>query len=124
LAYDTLTLYSESFVDPEAGTTDGSFDLELTTQRVNVIVNGIAFLKLSGNTDALNITIAAGDSRIEAESLIARDISLNHRGSNDILIRPQQSLGGVIRGTGDVISYNRPAAVDVEELYTGRLIYK
>lgn len=124
LPYDTLTLYSESFVDPEAGTTDGSFDLELATQNVNAIVNGIAFIKLKGTTVDFNITIAAGDSRIEAEGLTAENVSLNHRGSNDIFVDPQQILSGVIRGTGDVVSFNRPGTVDVEELYTGRLIFR
>ncbi|WP_265242014.1 head GIN domain-containing protein [Muriicola sp. Z0-33] len=123
LAFSSLTLYAESFIDPTATTTDGSFLLDLDTQDVNLIVNGIAFMKLGGTTTNLNIIIAAGDSRIEAEDLIAENVVLNHRGSNDIFINPQQLLEGVIRGTGNVISANRPAIVDVQELYTGSLIF-
>ena len=124
LGYPSLQLYSESFVEPEAETTDGEFDLELNAENVIIIVNGIAYFKLNGNTENLNITIAAGDSRIDAASLIADNIALNHRGTNDVQINPQQSISGVIRGTGDVISYNQPPTVDVEELYTGKLIFK
>ena len=124
LGYPSLRLYSESFTDPEAETTDGEFDLELDAENVVVIVNGIAYLKLKGNTLNLSITVAAGDSRIEAETLVANDVSLNHRGTNDVQINPQQSISGVIRGTGDVISFNQPTVVDVEELYTGRLIFR
>ena len=124
LGYPSLRLYSESFTDPEAETTDGEFDLELDSENVVVVVNGIAYFKLKGNTGNLNITVAAGDSRIEAENLIANNVSLNHRGTNDVQINPQQSISGVIRGTGDVISFNQPATVDVEELYTGRLIFR
>lgn len=124
LSYDDLTLFSESFLNPDTETTDGFFDLELDSQNVSVVVNGIAFFKLKGNVSNLAITIAAGDSRIEAQELTADNVSLNHRGSNDIRITPQQSLSGVIRGTGDVVSFNRPAVVDVEELYRGRLIFK
>ena len=72
----------------------------------------------------LNLNIAAGDSRIEAEDLVAESITLNHRGSNDMFVNPQASISGVIRGTGDVISVSRPATVTVAELYKGRLIFK
>jgi len=124
LAYQNLTLLSESFINPESETTDGSFDLELDSENVTIIVNGIAFFKLRGATQNLNLTIAAGDSRIEAETLIAENIVLDHRGSNDMFINPQQSLSGVIRGTGDVIGFNRPVEVDVRELFNGRLIFR
>ena len=124
LGYPSLRLFSESFVDPKAETTDGEFDLELDSENVVVIVNGIAYFKLKGNTGNLSITVAAGDSRIEAKNLVADNVSLNHRGTNDVEINPQQSISGVIRGTGDVISFNQPTAVDVEVLYTGRLIFK
>ena len=124
LGYPSLQLFSESFTEPEAETADGEFDLELDSENVVVIVNGIAYFKLKGNAGNLSITVAAGDSRIEAETLFVNDVSLNHRGTNDVQINPQQSISGVIRGTGDVISFNQPTAVDVEELYTGRLIFK
>jgi hypothetical protein len=124
LGYSSLRLISESFTEPEAETTDGEFDLEMDSENVAVIVNGIAYFKLKGNTGNLSITVAAGDSRIEAENLVADNVILNHRGTNDVEINPQQSISGVIQGTGDVISFNQPTAVDVEELYTGRLIFK
>ena len=124
LAYDSLSLISESFNDPEAETTDGSFDLEVATENLSVLANGIAYFQLKGTTENLNITIAAGDSRVEAENLVAENVSLNHRGTNNIRVNPQESLTGVIRGTGDVVSFNRPTLVDVEELYRGRLIFK
>lgn len=124
LGFPRLQLYSESFTEPETETTDGEFDLEVNTQNLSIVVNGIAYFKLRGNTESLIVNVAAGDSRIEAESLISSNVNLNHRGTNDILINPQVSISGVIRGTGDVVSFNRPANIDVEELYTGRLIFK
>jgi hypothetical protein len=124
LNYPNLSLVSESFNNPETETTDGSFDLELNCETVSIVVNGIAFFKLSGLADNFNVTIAAGDSRIEAENLITQDVGLNHRGSNNIFINPQQRVSGVIRGYGDVISSNRPPEVNVEELFNGRLIFR
>ncbi len=124
LDFPSLTLFSESFLDPESETTDGAFDLELDTQNLSLVVNGISYFKLKGNTANLDLTIAAGDSRIDAENLIAQNVSINHRGSNDMSIDPQLTLTGVIRGTGDVVSYNRPATVNVEVLYKGKLVFK
>ncbi len=124
LAYPSLTLFSESFTNPETETTDGEFNLELDSGNVSIVVNGIAYFKLGGTVENLNLTIAAGDSRIEAENLIAENVVLNHRGSNDMLINPQLSLTGLIRGTGDVISFNRPTEVAVEEIFNGRLIFQ
>jgi putative autotransporter adhesin-like protein len=124
LQYPNVILLSESFVEPEAETTDGEFDLELDSQNVSIITNGIAYFNLKGNTENLNINIAAGDSRIEAENLMANSISLDHRGTNDVQVNPQLSISGIIRGTGDVVSFNRPSQVDVNELYSGRLIFK
>ena len=123
LAFDSLRLLSESFTNPEAETTDGEFDLDLEVASLSLTVNGIAYFKLKGTAESMSITIAAGDSRIEAEALIADRVTINHRGSNDILVNPQESLAGVLRGTGDVQSYNRPETVEVEELYNGRLIF-
>jgi len=124
LNYPELRLISESFSDPELETTDGAFNMELSSQSVTIITNGIAFFQLSGSTQNFNITVAAGDSRIEAANLIAENVSLNHRGSNDIFINPQQSLTGVIRGFGNVIAFNEPPVVTIEELFRGRLIFR
>lgn len=124
LDYPSISLISESFTNPETETTDGSFDLEMNSTTVSIVVNGIAYFKLRGLTTNLNVTVAAGDSRIEAEELMANSVSINHRGTNDVYVNPQQRISGVIRGTGDVISVNRPPEVDVEELYNGRLIFQ
>ena len=124
LSVDELRLISESFNNPETETTDGSFDLEVNASRVAIVANGIAYFALRGFSQEFAVTVAAGDSRIEADELLADNITLNHRGTNDILIRPQNSLSGVIRGTGDVISYNRPDSVDIAILYKGKLIFK
>jgi len=123
LAYPFLELFSESFLEPDAETTDGEFDLELDSQSVSVVVNGIAYFKLKGFTENISLIIAAGDSRIEAQDLEAQNIFLDHRGSNDMFVNPQQRITGVIRGNGDVISSNRPDSIEVQELFKGRLLF-
>ncbi|MCM4169442.1 hypothetical protein KCTC52924_00477 [Arenibacter antarcticus] len=123
LAFPNLELISESFNDPEAKFTSGEFNLDLDTQKVSIVSNGISYYNLRGKTNNLSILFAAGDSRLEAESLMANTVNFNHRGSNDMRINPQISLKGTLRGTGDVVSFNRPAEVDVEQLYKGALIF-
>ncbi|MCO5724717.1 head GIN domain-containing protein [Robiginitalea marina] len=123
LPFSDLRLISESFNDPEAATTDGSFDLEVDAGRVQIVANGIAFFKLRGRAGSLVVTIAAGDARVEAEGLQAGAVQVDHRGSNVIRVNPLNRIAGVIRGYGDVLSFNRPAEVAVEELFRGRLIF-
>ncbi|SHJ46402.1 head GIN domain-containing protein [Pseudozobellia thermophila] len=124
LSYDKLALISESFINPESETTDGEFDLQVASGSLSVLVNGIAYFKLGGNVTDLSLNIAAGDSRIEAGELLAQNITLNHRGSNDMFVNPRVSIRGTIRGTGDVIAKNRPDVVEVEEIYKGRLLFE
>ena len=121
LAYQSLVLLSESFADPETQTTDGSFDLQVEAQDLRVVTNGIAYFRLRGTAENLNVTVAAGDSRIEAQDLVARQVVFDHRGSNDLLVDPRESLNGTLRGTGDVIGHYRPPEIDVRERYRGRL---
>ena len=121
LDYDDLTLISERFNDPEAEATDGHFDIEFNGRRLRAIVNGVAYLQLAGTAERFDVTIAAGDSRIEAQNLLAQEVVLNHRGSNNLFVDPIQSISGVIRGYGDVIASRRPPVVEVDEILNGRL---
>lgn len=124
LAYPNLKLISESFNNPETETTDGKFNLDVMASNIDIVVNGIAYFKLRGEVQNFNVTVAAGDSRIETQELSAQEVIINHRGSNDILVNPQQRISGVIKGTGNVVSYNRPTEIAVDELYKGKLIFR
>jgi hypothetical protein len=79
---------------------------------------------ISGFVNNLFIGFYSGDTRFEGANLIAQNIDIFQRSSNDMIVNPQQSLTGEIRGTGDVISLNRPPIVEVEEFYTGKLIFE
>ena len=124
LRYPSLSLISESFNNPEADTNDGSFDIEVDNENVRITANGIAFFKLRGRTTNLNVNIFAGDTRIDANALEALQVTIDHRGSNDMFVNPQERISGVIRGYGDVISGNRPNEVEVDEIFEGRLIFR
>ncbi|WP_411895800.1 head GIN domain-containing protein [Winogradskyella sp. A2] len=122
LNFDDITLLSEDF-NGEGEFTVGDFRLSLDSQNLSIISNNISFFYIDGEVDELFVGFFAGSGRFEGEDLIAQEVQINHRGSNDIIVNPQQSLTGLIRGTGNVISVNEPPLVDVEITYTGDLIF-
>ena len=104
--------------------TDGDFILELDVENLRITNDNISNYFLSGKVENFNAFFAAGDARLEAGNLIVQHYDIFHRGTNKMIINPQQSLQGEIRSTGDVISKNRPPIVRVKEFYTGRLIFE
>ncbi|MEH6535365.1 MAG: head GIN domain-containing protein [Psychroserpens sp.] len=124
LNYDTLQLYSEDFTNEDAFNVDGEFHLELQCNILKIEVNGLSSMFLNGETENLNIRFVAGDARFEGRNLIAQNVNIFQRSSNDMIINAQQSLTGEIRSTGDVIVVNTPPIVDVEQFYTGQLIFE
>lgn len=123
LAFNDLSLISENYSNPETQTTDGAFDLSVNAQKLNIVSNGLASFSLKGFTDNLSITLAAGDSRVEASLLRAGSVQINHRGSNDIMVFPLNRISGRIRAYGNVICHNRPDEIQVTEEYKGRLLF-
>ena len=104
--------------------TDGDFELHLISESIRVTGDDFSNFFLSGNTKYLNLFIAAGDGRVEAQDLVAETVEVMHRGTNKLFVNPQQVLKGEIRSTGDVISVNRPLVVEVESFYSGKLYFE
>ena len=104
--------------------TNGDFDLHLVSDYIRVTGDDFSNFFLRGKTDYLNLFIANGDGRVEAQDLIAETVEIQHRGTNKLIVNPQEVLKGEIRSTGDVISVNRPPVVTLESFYTGKLIFK
>lgn len=124
LNYANLKLLSEDFDSVGVTHTDGDFDLQVNSDEISLTFNNLSNVFISGSVNNLIIGFYSGDSRFEGRNLVAQHINISHRSSNDIIVNPQQSLKGIIRGTGDVISVNRPPIVEVEQLYTGKLIFE
>ncbi len=104
--------------------TNGDFDLNLVSESIRITGDDFSNFYLSGSTKNLNLFIAAGDGRVEAQALSAETVEIMHRGTNKLFVNPQQVLKGEIRSTGDVISVNRPPVVEVESFYTGKLYFE
>jgi len=123
LNYSNLRLLSEDFNVPDTFTI-GDFRLDVNTINFSAATNNISSFYISGIAENVNIGFFAGASRFEGRNLIAQHVEVFHRGSNDMILNPQQSLTGQLLGTGDLISVNQPPVVNVEQIYTGQLIFE
>lgn len=123
LTYPNLTVLSEDFGALDTFT-NANFRLQIDNNSFRLVFNNLSNCFISGKTNSLDITFAAGTSRFEGRDLIAENIQIWNRSSNDMIVNPQQEIKGKISGTGNVISVNKPPVVEVEEVYKGRLIFE
>ncbi|TYA58002.1 head GIN domain-containing protein [Formosa maritima] len=122
LSYNNLKLFSED--SNYTGTiTVGDFRLQVNTNILRITANNISSFYISGQTNNLIVGFYSGVGRFEGANLEAQEVEIYHRGSNDMIVNPQLSLTGELRGTGDLISKNNPPIVEVEQFYTGELIF-
>ena len=122
LAYPELSLVSEDFNVPGSFTV-GDLRLQINNDKLDVVANNISSFYISGTVNDLFVGFYAGAGRFEGKNLIAQHVDVFHRGSNDMIVNPQISLSGELRGTGNLISVNEPPTVNVEQFYTGELIF-
>lgn len=122
LTYPSLRLLSEDF-NEATDFTVGDFRLSINSESLNITSNNISSFYINGEVENLFVGFFSGSGRFEGENLIAQNVEVNHRGSNDMVVNPQASLTGILRGTGDLISVNEPPIVEVERVYTGQLFF-
>ncbi len=103
----------------------GDWHLTIKNDNLRIWSNGIANFYLEGTTNNLDLSFSDGDTRFEGKELIAQHVKVRQVSSNDMLIFPVQSLTGSIHSMGNVISFNKPKSIEVEELSDyGKLIFK
>ena len=124
LTYPELKLISENYNNEDIFHNDGNFRLSLNVEKIVIISNGHSSFRLSGNANIAYFNTYAGNSYILAENLTVNEINLFHRSTGKMIVRPFESIRGKIMGIGNVIAKNRPPLIDVEENYTGKLIFE
>ncbi|MBT0606661.1 head GIN domain-containing protein [Aequorivita echinoideorum] len=124
LRYPSLTLLSEDRMDEDVYHIDGDFILDLDVESLSIVANGLSVFRLKGSAEYASFGLFAGDCRIEAADLQVQSLSIFHRSTSEMFVNPQRAIRGSIVSLGNVISKNRPAVVEVEELYRGRLIFE
>tara|TARA_B100000768_G_C11194982_1_gene339047 strand:- start:35 stop:757 length:723 start_codon:yes stop_codon:yes gene_type:complete len=121
LNLDNLTLISENYNSNYLNV--GDFNIKINAQRLKVIANGLSVFTISGSTESLSVEFYAGLCEFKGADLIAQHVNIFQRSSHDIIVNPKQSLIVDIRSVGDVISVYRPHLVDVQEYYSGQLLF-
>jgi hypothetical protein len=122
LNYESLSLASEDFNSDFYSI--GNFNLEVNTTNLSLVINNLSTSYISGTTTNLRVFFASGDGRFEGRNLIAQNVDVYHRGTNDIIVNPQLSLKAKLVSTGDLRVVNTPPNVDVEVLFDGGVIYE
>ena len=121
LSFENLTLLSEDYNSDYFSL--GDFNMTINTQSLRVVANNLSLFTISGFTETLSIVLASGTCQFNGAELIAQHVTLFQRSSHDIIVNPQQSLEGEIRSVGNVISVRTPPTVDVEQYYSGQLLF-
>jgi hypothetical protein len=120
LTYPILRLISMDLSDG-AGT--GDFNIQVNNSQTVIENNNVSRYYISGQTNNLSVNFYDGNGRFTGDNLNARKIVVFHRGSNDMIVKPIESITGKMVSTGNVILKNNPPIVDVQQLYHGRVIY-
>ena len=120
LHFRELRLYS---IDLSDGAGTGDFYLQLDSNNVYVESNNVSNFYLKGTCYNMHVFFSWGNGRFEGRDLVVNDISFYHRGSNDMIIHPINSLTGNIYATGNVILKNEPnEPINVVQHFSGELI--
>ena len=104
-----------------AGTND--FHMQVNNFQTVIENNNVSRYYVSGQTNEALLNFYDGNGRIQAENLIAKRIKVFHRGYNDMIVHPVDSIYGKMVSTGNIVLRNVPQKVSVQELYQGRVIY-
>lgn len=119
------SLYLMSLGDEDRFLSVGDWYLTIENESVKIWSNGVANFYISGATTNLDLNFSNGDTRFEGQTFKSNHIKVQQISSNDILVYPIESLTGSIKSTGDIISFNNPPIVEVEELTSyGELLFK
>lgn len=122
LTYPNLRLLSEDYQSDYLNS--GDFYMTVDNDELLITANGISNFYIDGSTSKLTVGFFAGDSRFEGQNLMANEVVITHKSTNDMLVYPIDIIRGSIYSYGDVVAYNQPTTVNVEELFQGKLIFR
>jgi len=120
LTYPILRLIA---IDLSEGAGTNDFHIQVNNYQTVIENNNVSRYFISGQSDEMYLNFYDGHGRFEGENFIVKNINVFHRGSNDMIVHPTESITGKMYSTGDIVLKNVPLIVDVEQLYQGSVIY-
>ncbi len=124
LEFPSLRLVSNTTEGIEDSRKSGDFILKLKCEELWVEANGFSGFYLEGFSEKATIAFEDEVPRLEARNLKVNELRIFQRSANKMIVHPIQSIVGIIKGTGDVICVNHPPVVEVEQIYTGQLLFE
>lgn len=121
LSFPILRLISMDFF---GGVGTGDFHINVNNGQLVVQSNHVGAFYVSGHTNQMLLNFYDGIGRFEGEGLLAEEIIVFHRGSNDMIVNAVQAISGDIYSTGNIICKSQPATTNVVEHWSGRLIFE
>lgn len=120
LTFPELRLYS---VDISDGAGTGDFILTMNNLYVLIESNNASNFLISGQTNYLDVLFTWGNGRFIGNDLkVNHVVYLFHRGSNDMLFKTPSVFNGNLYSTGNIILKEAPQEMNVQQLFTGRVI--
>lgn len=120
LTYPILRLNA---IDLTEGSATGDFRMQIDNNQLVIESNNVANFYISGKTNELLANFYEGAGRIEAANLLAQNIEVFHRGTNDMILNPQIKMKGKIVSTGNIIAKNNSFINEVVALFDGKLLF-
>jgi hypothetical protein len=123
---DTLTFPTFRIAANENNQGAGTGDITLTINNtlMSVESNTVTRFFISGQTGRTYIGFFGGVPKFEGEHLRSNIFQFFHRGAGNINCNPINRIEGNIFASGNVIANQRPPIVEVNELNSGRLIFR
>ena len=117
-----IRLYS---IDLSDGAGTGDFHLTVDNGQLVVESNNVSNFYLSGQSENLHVFFSWGNGIFKGENLHVNNITFYHRGSNDMILFPINSLSGSIYSTGNVVLKNEPIQIpNVIAYFSGQMFYR
>jgi len=124
LEYPELFLVSNTTAGAFYPQKSGDFILNVSCDNFVISANGLSIFYMSGYAKKSNIIFSDEWPRFEGENFMIDTLNVLHRSATYMKVNPQLMLTGKIVATGDLIAVHHPEIVDVDELFTGRLIFE
>lgn len=120
LNFPTLNLQQGLF----GKTASNIFTIEVNCEQLVVENNMTTIFRIKGTANLLNISFYGGSGRFEGSTLEANEVYIFQRSSNDMFLKPNNKIEGNIYGIGNVILFSQPPIVNVNQHYTGHIVYQ
>ncbi len=119
----TFPILRFNSIDLTEGGGIGDFNFQIDNNQLVIESNNASNFYVSGKTKDFQANFYEGNGRIEAANLLADNINVFHRGSNDMILNPQIKMTGKMFSTGNIICKNPNVINEVVALFDGKVIY-